>query len=149
MTPQPDQISVLGPAAGDRVNVLGAPIRILSRRRAGALFFADHDVPPGYAVPTHVHEDEDELFYILEGQLTVEGPDGLTTAEAGDFVHLPRGVPHGFANRTDSLTRMLVIATPDGGLEGVFRDLDAAATAGSLTPEGVGAITAANAVRML
>lgn len=145
----PDQVRIIAPRDGDDVDVLGAPIRIKSAGRADQLFFADHPMPAGYAVPMHVHESEDELFYILDGELTLMGEAGETVAGAGSFVHLPRGVPHGFRNAGDREIRMLVITTPGGSLEGVFRGLDAAAARGPLDPPAIAAITAANAVRML
>ena len=55
-------------------------------------------VPPGYGVPPHVHEIDDELFFLLEGELILTGPDGETTVRQGACVPLPRGVPHGFRN---------------------------------------------------
>lgn len=145
----PDQVRIITPRDGDDVDVLGAPIRIKSAGRADQLFFADHPMPAGYAVPMHVHETEDELFYILDGELTLMGEAGETVAGAGSFVHLPRGVPHGFRNAGDREIRMLVITTPGGSLEGVFRGLDAAAARGPLDPPAIAAITAANAVQML
>jgi len=147
MSIEPTAIQVIGPAAGETVNVLGAPIVIKSSGCAGPLFFADHPVPPGYFVPPHVHEDEDELFFITEGELTLTGPSGELTAGPGSLVHLPRGVPHGFGNATDRPVRMLVVCTGHG-LEGVFRGLDAAARERDLGHAEVGAICAANRVYM-
>jgi quercetin dioxygenase-like cupin family protein len=150
--PSPDApaaISVVPAGAGVPVDVLGAPIAIMSAGRRDQLFFVDHPVPDGYRVPLHVHEDEDELFYVLEGELTLESAAGEARARAGSFVHLPRGVAHGFSNQSGAPVRMLVVATPGGALEGVFRGLDAAARAGALDSAGVAAICADNRVRML
>ncbi|HWA62437.1 MAG TPA: cupin domain-containing protein [Caulobacteraceae bacterium] len=142
------QIEVIGPAAGEVVNVLGAPIVIKSDSSAGGMFFADHPIPPGYFVPPHVHETEDELFYVLAGELTLIAPEGELVAGPGTFVHLRAGVAHGFANRTDREARMLVITTGES-LEGVFRGLDAAGSRGDLEPARIGAICAANGIQML
>ena len=68
MSHQQDEISVIEPGAGALVDVLGAPIVIKSAGRGDQLFFADHPMPPGFGVPLHVHEDEDELFYIPRGR---------------------------------------------------------------------------------
>ena len=139
-------IEVIGPRAGEVLNVLGAPITVKSGGDARQLFFADHPLPPGYGVPMHVHLDDDELFYVLEGELTLLSPDGELKAGPGTFVHLPCGAAHGFLNATDTPGRMLVITTPGGNLEGVFRDLDAAK---SPAPEEVGAICAAHRIPMV
>jgi quercetin dioxygenase-like cupin family protein len=149
MTTETAAIQVIGPTAGETVNVLGAPISIKSDGRADQLFFAEQAMPPGYGVPMHVHADEDELFYVLSGELTLETEAGELVAKAGSFVHLPQGVPHGFHNATGDVVRALVVATPGGALEGVFRGLDALGAAGEVTPEAIAAVTRANRVKML
>jgi len=141
---EPAQIQVASPADGTVLNVLGAPIKVMSSGRDDQLFFADHPVPPGYEVPLHVHADEDELFYVLEGELTLYAQGGERTAGPGSFVHLPRGIAHGFANRSGRPARMLVVATPGGALLGVFRGLDRALRSGELTPAIIGQVLAAN-----
>ena len=87
-----------------------------------------------------------DVRYVLEGELTLLSPDGELKAGPGTFVHLPRGAAHGFLNAADTPSRMLVITTPGGNLEGVFRDLDAAK---SPAPEEVGAICAAHRIPMV
>lgn len=42
----------------------------------------------------HKHDDEDELFYIVKGQLNIELRDGLVSLHAGDMYVVPRGVEH-------------------------------------------------------
>ena len=148
MTPEPPSIQVIGPPAGEVVNILGAPVVIKSGVDAQGLFFADHPVPPGYFVPMHVHQDEDELFYVLEGELSLQSPARALTAGPGSYVHLPRGAPHGFGNAGAAPVRMLVVSTA-GGLEGVFRGLHAAAHNGPPGPDQVGEICAGNGVRLL
>jgi mannose-6-phosphate isomerase-like protein (cupin superfamily) len=63
---------------------------------------------------THVHADEDDCFYMLEGELTftVDGED--VVAGPGTFVLVPPGVPHGFANRGDAVARMVNVHAPAG-----------------------------------
>lgn len=148
MTQDPSSIQVIGPEAGERVDVLGAPVLIKSEGSPGFLFLADHPVPPGYGVPLHVHSAEDEVFYVLEGEITLDSEVGSMTAGPGTFVHLPRGVAHGFRNASGAEARMLVVATPGGGLEGVFRGLDALGRQGEPTPDTVAAVCAANGVNM-
>lgn len=143
------EISISGPADGTVLDVLGAPIRVQSSGRSDQLFYADHPVPPGYAVPLHLHEDEDELFYILDGELTLLGEHGEAKAGPGCFVHLPRGVPHGFENRSGRPMRMLVVTTPGNALLGVFRGLDAAARAQQVSPARVAEVLQANRLALV
>jgi uncharacterized cupin superfamily protein len=142
-------LKVVGPGEGAVVNVLGAGIVVKTSGDPAKFFVADHPVPPNYFVPLHVHEDEDEAFYLLEGELTLLTADGEAKAGPGDFVHLPRGVAHGFLNASGAPARMLVVASAGGKLEGMFRDLDAAARNGGPAPAQVAAICASHGVTML
>jgi len=59
--------------------------------------------------PVQVHEDEDEIFYVLDGDLTVTCGDESYEVAPNGFVFLPRNVPHGFTIHSDGLVRMLVV----------------------------------------
>jgi mannose-6-phosphate isomerase-like protein (cupin superfamily) len=62
----------------------------------------------------HVHADEDDSFYILEGELTFIVEDGEVVAGPGTFVLVPPGVRHTFANRGDAVVRMVNVHAPAG-----------------------------------
>src|SRR3712207_2731996 len=64
----------------------------------GAYLLTDSVVPPQGGPPPHVHNREDEAFWVLEGELEVSVGESGFRAGAGSFVHLPRGVPHSFRN---------------------------------------------------
>ena len=53
-------------------------------------------VPSGHGSPWHVHPEEDEWFYVLEGNLTVYVGDTRLDLEAGGLAYGPKGVPHTF-----------------------------------------------------
>jgi len=53
-------------------------------------------VPEGVGSPWHVHPEEDEWFYVLEGELTVWVGDTRLSLKAGSFAFGPKGVPHTF-----------------------------------------------------
>ena len=72
----------------------------------------------GGAPPLHVHHNEDETFYILEGQVTMFLGDERIDLEAGDYCFGPREVPHAYLVRSER-TRMLVRVSPSGS-EQVF-----------------------------
>ena len=70
---------------------------------------------PGRQGPeSHVHQDEDDVFYVLEGELTFKLASGDVAAPAGTFVLVPPGVEHTFSNRTDQPVRVLNIHAPGG-----------------------------------
>ena len=68
--------------------------------------------------PLHVHDRDDECFYVLDGELSVRCGSDVFDAAAGSFVFLPRGRPHRFWAR-DTSARLLLIAVP-GGIEDYF-----------------------------
>ena len=71
------------------------------------------DDPRGSGPPLHVHHNEDEAFYILEGQVSMFGNDERIDLEAGDYFFVPRGVPHAYLVRSER-ARMLVTISPSG-----------------------------------
>jgi mannose-6-phosphate isomerase-like protein (cupin superfamily) len=80
----------------------------------------------GAGPPLHVHDREDECFYVLDGELSIRCGDDAFDAAAGSFVFLPRGRPHRFWAAGPS-ARLLLIAVP-GGIEDYFAEINAAAS---------------------
>jgi len=70
------------------------------------------DEPRGSATPLHIHHNEDETFYILEGQVAMFGDERIDL-EAGDYCFVPRGVRHAYLVRSER-ARMLVTISPSG-----------------------------------
>ena len=62
----------------------------------GAFTFIEWSAPAGFGPPPHRHDREDEAFYLIEGGIDVRCGDRTWTAGPGDFVFLPRGIPHSF-----------------------------------------------------
>jgi len=103
---------------------------------------------PGAEPPVHVHAREDEVYYVLEGELTFQRGHELIEAGPGDAVVLPRGMQHGFAVRSET-ARLLFACTP-GGLEAAFHAVSEPAVRGELPALPAGpppdeAVAAANA----
>jgi len=80
----------------------------------------------GAGPPLHVHDREDECFYVLDGALSIRCGDDAFAAAAGNFVFLPRGRPHRFW-AAGPPARLLLIAVP-GGIEDYFGEINAAST---------------------
>ena len=68
----------------------------------------------GRELEAHVHQDEDDSFFILEGELTFVVSGEEVRAPAGTFVLIPPGVEHGFRNDTDEVVRILNVHAPAG-----------------------------------
>lgn len=79
----------------------------------GRFNMMDQRVPPGYSVPLHVHRDEDEAWYILEGRATFYCADEQIEAGPGSWVFLPKGVPHVFKVGPEG-GRLLTLTAPGG-----------------------------------
>jgi mannose-6-phosphate isomerase-like protein (cupin superfamily) len=62
--------------------------------------------------PWHVHHDDDEAWYVLEGILQVKTDTGIIEARSGSCVFVPRGTPHTYWNAGPGLLRYLLIMTP-------------------------------------
>ena len=99
----------------------------------GAFGLVESLIAPGAAPPMHVHYEEDEAFYVLEGELTFQCGDRTARATAGSFVFLPRGVPHGFVVESDTPVRMLTLLVPGGG-ERIFVEAGRPAEGPGLPP---------------
>jgi quercetin dioxygenase-like cupin family protein len=85
----------------------------------GAFLLVEGLLAPGTEPPPHVHTREDELFYVLEGELDVYVGQKAFNVKAGECVFMPRLRPHAFVIRSSRL-RVLTLFTP-AGLEEVFR----------------------------
>jgi mannose-6-phosphate isomerase-like protein (cupin superfamily) len=79
----------------------------------GAFALIEWAAPTGFAPPLHLHDREDEGFYLLEGEITVECGERSWQAGPGDFAFLPRGIPHTFLV-THGPARGLQITAPAG-----------------------------------
>ena len=73
---------------------------------------------PGEEPPFHIHRNEDEWLYLLEGQMTFHVGGNDYRGAPGAFVFYPRGIAHTFTCESPS-ARVLVITSP-GGFERMF-----------------------------
>jgi quercetin dioxygenase-like cupin family protein len=71
-------------------------IRMSANDNDSAISIIEHKMPYGYAPPLHLHQTEDEVFHILRGRLRFEVGDETFTAQAGDILVAPKGIPHRF-----------------------------------------------------
>lgn len=94
---------------------------LTGEQTGGAFFMAEATVPPGCGNPPHIHDREEETFYLQHGSLTVHVGNMTLNASAGDMVQLPRGVMHCFQNNGDTDAKFLVLAAP-AGLEKFFEE---------------------------
>jgi len=105
---------VLGPGEGAAFGFHGAAVvmKASGARTGGQLAVMESVYPAGLNVSEHVHAGEDEMFFLLAGELNVFCGDDSWTATAGSFVFVPRDHPHGFTVSGAGPATALVITGP-------------------------------------
>lgn len=111
-------------AAMETSTFLGMENRVLltASGTRGAVGVIDISIQPGASVPLHTNTREALMWYVIDGQLTLQMEQGPMEVAAGSASFLPTGSTHGFVNLSDSPTRALLVCIP-GGFEGFLLDL--------------------------
>src|SRR5215470_1347616 len=112
----PDRPYALPAGAGKAMGWLGSTITL--KASSPVIGVTEVVIKPGEEPPLHVHKNEDEWFYLIEGAVTFHVGGENLHGEAGAFVSFPRGIPHTFSVETAS-AHFLVMNTP-GGFERMF-----------------------------
>ena len=104
---------------------LGVPsvMRATGDTTNGAFCLVEHpSMPPGFGSPYHTHHNEDESFYILEGEVAFVSDGNWLKAGPGTFIFGPREIRHGFTVIGSAPARMLLMCNP-AGFDGFVREL--------------------------
>lgn len=104
-----------------------------SAETTGGAFAIIEEVDP-LDTPLHVHANEDELFYVIDGEHVFLVGEEEFPAGPGAVVFAPRQVPHSHRRVVPRSGRFLTVISP-AGFEGFFRDLSAAESAGGAGAE--------------
>lgn len=133
-----------GPGEGENLPIGASEISIKvgKEQTGGTLFLSETTIEPGFGgPPLHVHHELHDMFYVLEGTLTVQVGERRSEAGPGSFLCVRPETPHTFANLSDAPVRFLNFNTP-GGFEQYMRELGAAFAGadGPPAPEQIGAI---------
>lgn len=101
------------PGEGDARWFIGAlgTIKAAAETTDGRVAVLEFRWPGGGGSPLHVHRNEDEWFYVIEGELTLWVGGKVIVAPAGSFVYGPRDVPHTFVV-TSAEARFLMVTEP-------------------------------------
>jgi quercetin dioxygenase-like cupin family protein len=128
-----------------RWNILGQTY--VPKQMTEECFSWHASLPPGTFVPPHIHPDQDEFLYILEGRFTFLLDGQEVIGEPGDLVKLPRGVPHGIFNKSESTIKTLFWVTPTLQLYDLFWALHNMGPGAD--PAEIVAVSAAHAIDFL
>ncbi len=135
--------TIHGPGDGEVIGGASAvTIKATGEETSGSFYLGEAFVEPGFpGPPPHTHERLHDMFYVLEGTLTMLLGDQTSELAAGSFVCVPPGVVHTFSNTSEEPVRFLNFNTP-AGWENYMRDLGAALAKGSPSREEIGQIAA-------
>jgi quercetin dioxygenase-like cupin family protein len=89
-------------------------VKATGEQTGGAFGLIDNVMPAGFASPYHTHRNEDESFYVVEGEMSLYVGGERVKAGPGAFVYGPRGVPHGFEVEGTEPARILLQNHPAG-----------------------------------
>lgn len=114
-----------------------ATIKVDGSQTGSAYELQEQIVVPGREPPPHIHHEQDEAFYILEGDMTIMCGDRTWSVTAGSFVFLPKGIKHAFKIEGSTPARMLIITSPAGpsGFASFVQEMGEPATKRMLPPE--------------
>ncbi len=119
------------------LNIVGEEtlVKVSGADSDGLLAFFHLTAPPMSGPPRHVHTREDEVFYVLQGELVFEIDGASHTVRQGGTVYLRRGVVHAYQNFTDSDAQLLIATTP-GDFAVFFEEMSAMTPAGGMPEMG-------------
>jgi len=109
---------------GQKLNVIGdnQNIKLTGEDTGGQYTLIEQFNDPGIGIPPHVHENEDEVFQVLIGQVEMTVGEKSVTLKAGDLIFCPRGIPHSWKVVGHEKARAMLSIFP-AGLEKMFEEL--------------------------
>lgn len=107
-------------------------IHVPQASSAVGISLIEHHMAEGFAVPLHVHADEDESFFVLDGECRFQVGDEVITRTAGQSLHAAAGQPHSFRVVSPEV-RFLTVST--GRFEEMVLSLARPAVSGTLPPQ--------------
>lgn len=102
----------------------------ISFEESGAYYVCEVKSHPGQGAPKHVHENEDETFVVLDGDVEIELGDKIYKAQQGYPNFFQRGIPHTYRNVGTDIARTFFVFSA-GDSEKFFEDIDALAEGGT------------------
>jgi len=110
--------------------------------QTGSISIVEHVFSPGVLVPPHRHTREDEISYVVEGEIGFRSDGREVSLRAGGYIVKPRGELHSMWNAGSVAARMIEIISP-AGFEGYFVELaEAVAAAGGPDPSVIAPVAA-------
>jgi quercetin dioxygenase-like cupin family protein len=112
-----------------------ATIKLDSTQTSGRFSLVDEVLPPDMEVPRHLHREQDEVFYLLKGEIRFRIGDETMLGCPGTLIFVPRGTPHSFVATSREPARYLFLHAP-GGFEDYVRATSEPVAEPTLPPLG-------------
>lgn len=110
--------------SSEKVDFLKGKInfRVFSGETGDRIGIYEYEVPSkAIGAAVHIHKKMEEIFYIMEGEISLIFGSEHIVGRAGDVILIPRGTIHGFSNKGEKPLRLLIMFSPALGQEGFFR----------------------------
>lgn len=111
-------------SAGQLLNVMGdhQNIKLTGEDTNGQFTLIEQNNKPGVGIPPHVHENEDEVFQVIEGEVEMSIGEKVTVLKPGDLIFCPKGIQHSWKVIGNQNARAMLSIFP-AGLEKMFVEL--------------------------
>ena len=120
---KPAFIVAAGAQRGRTLNVMGQQVveRITCEDSNGDYYVMDETTPPGMGVPPHIHEFDDEIVFINEGEFEIFLDGVVTKAGPGAVLNFARGTFHGFRCVGETPGKTTWVASPGKWAQAILR----------------------------
>ena len=110
---------------GKKLNILGdhQQFKLTGKDTNGQFLAIYQDNPPNTQIPMHVHQNEDEVYKVLEGEVEFTVGDKKSVLKSGDIIFLPRNIPHTWKVVGINNAKVYLDIFP-AGLENMFEELN-------------------------
>jgi quercetin dioxygenase-like cupin family protein len=132
-------VKVVQPGAGRAGGLapgVGVVFKIDGAATGGAISIVEHPFEVGALVPPHIHQLEDEVSIVLEGEIGFRSNDQEVVLGPGAYIVKPRGEVHAMWNAGASRARMIEVIS-SAGFEGFFEELTEMTSVGRPDPAAV------------
>lgn len=107
---------IIQPSTGKDLHAFGNVLSVMlsGEQTGGTLSIMSELTPPGAGPPLHRHSREDEIFIVIEGQISYFANAVWSEVGPGGLVYLPKGAAHTYRNTGTTPSRHWIITTPSG-----------------------------------
>jgi mannose-6-phosphate isomerase-like protein (cupin superfamily) len=117
--------------SGKQFKFMGVTHKLTQPQTGGAFYLFESEFEPETGNSLHVHRNEDEVVYVIQGGIEIRLDKRKLQAGAGCVVHLPKNIPHALYNPMETALKFITMTIP-GGMEYFFDELGTAKENGTL-----------------